>query len=275
MKKFACSLLLAGTIIFGMAITNAEASTHTVRSGESLWTISKSKKVSITDLKKWNNLKSDKLYPNQVLKTSPKNSNSASNSSTTKTGTFKAKTNAKVYSAAGTTNKIIATVKKGSTVTVSQQKKVGSTLWFYVKVNGKSGWMLESLLTSVSKTPSISSSASKNVVDEAMKLTGIPYLFGGTTKKGFDCSGFVQYAFKQAGKNISRSSLSQFDQAKKVSSPKPGDLVFFENTYRKGISHVGIYIGNNKFVHSGGKKSEVTSLSDSYWKSKLHSFKRL
>ena len=275
MKKFACSLLLAGTLTFGIAITNTEASTHTVRSGESLWTISKSTKVSIIDLKKWNGLKSDKLYAKQVLKTSQKSSNSSSNNATTKTGTFKAKSNATVYSAAGKNNKIVTTVKKGATVTVSQQKKVGSTVWFRVKANGKSGWMLESLLTSVGKTPSTSSTASRSVVDEAMKLTGIPYLFGGTTKKGFDCSGFVQYAFKQAGKNISRSSLSQFDQSKKVSSPKPGDLVFFQNTYRKGISHVGIYIGNNKFVHSGGKKSEVKSLSDSYWKSKFHSFKRL
>ena len=108
-----------------------------------------------------------------------------------------------------------------------------------------------------------------------MKLRSIPYIFGGTTKNGFDCSGFVQYAFKQSGKDVSRTTLGQFAQSKKVTSPKPGDLVFFQNTYRKGISHVGIYIGNNKFVHAGGKQSQVTSLNNSYWKSKLHSFKRL
>lgn len=197
MKKFTYSLIIAGSLALGMATTHADASTHKVQTGESLWTISNSSKVSISNLKKWNGLTSDTLYPNQVLQTSAKNSASPS--------------------------------------TTSSQK----------------------------------------VVDQALKLKGIPYLFGGTTSKGFDCSGFVQYAFKQSGKNISRSTLSQYEQSKKVTSPKPGDLVFFENTYRPGISHVGIYIGNNKFVHSGGKQSQVTSLGDSYWKSKLHSFKRL
>ena len=201
MKKLTCSLILAGSLAFGIATTNAEASTHTVKTGESLWIISKSNNVSVSDLMKWNNLTSDALQPNQVLQTSAKSSN---------------------------------------TVT-----------------------------TSTPSTPAV------KVVDQAMKLKGIPYRFGGTTSNGFDCSGFVQYAFKQAGKTVSRTTLSQFAQSKKVTSPQPGDLVFFENTYRKGISHVGIYIGNNKFIHAGGKQSQVTSLSDSYWKSKFHSFKRL
>ncbi|MEK4403716.1 NlpC/P60 family protein [Sporosarcina sp. FSL K6-6792] len=275
MRKIACSLLLAGSLAFGMANSDVEASTHTVKTGESLWNISKSNQVSISNLKKWNNLTSDSLYPNQVLQTSAKKSNSASNGITAKKGTFKTKSNVNVRSAAGTTNKIVAKVKKGTTLTVSQQKKMGNDVWFHVKVNKKSGWILSSLLTSATKSTSKSSTASQNVVDQAMKLRFIPYLFGGTTKNGFDCSGFVQYAFKQSGKKISRTTLSQFAQSKKVTSPEPGDLVFFKNTYRKGISHVGIYIGNNKFVHAGGKQSQVTSLSNSYWKSKFDSFKRL
>lgn len=75
--------------------------------------------------KKWNNLTSDSLYPNQVLQTSAKKSNSASNGITAKKGTFKTKSNVNVRSAAGTTNKIVAKVKKGTTLTVSQQKKWG------------------------------------------------------------------------------------------------------------------------------------------------------
>ena len=275
MKKIACSLLLAGSLAFGMATSDVEASTHKVQTGESLWDISKLNQVSITNLKKWNNLKSDLLYPNQVLQTSAKNSNLASSNATKKIGTFKAKSNVNVRSAAGTTNKIVAKVKKGATLTVSQQKKLGNDVWFHVKVNKTSGWILSSLLTSTNESTSKPSTASKNVVDQAMKLRIIPYIFGGTTKNGFDCSGFVQYAFKQSGKDVSRTTLGQFAQSKKVTSPKPGDLVFFQNTYRKGISHVGIYIGNNKFVHAGGKQSQVTSLNNSYWKSKLHSFKRL
>lgn len=275
MRKIACSLLLAGSLAFGIATSDVEASTHTVKNGESLWDISKSNQVSITNLKKWNNLTSDTLYPKQILQTSAKKTNSASNSTTTKTGTFKAKSTINVRSAAGTTNKIVAKVKKGTTLKVSQQKKMGNNVWFRVKVNKTSGWVLGSLLTSANKSTAKSSTVSKNVVDQAMKLRSIPYVFGGTTTNGFDCSGFVQYAFNKSGKNISRTTLSQFAQSKKVSSPKPGDLVFFKNTYRKGISHVGIYIGNNKFVHAGGKQTQVTSLSNSYWKSKFASFKRL
>lgn len=199
MKKITCSLILAGSLAFGIATSNAEASTHTVQSGESLWIISKANRVSVADLMKWNDLTSDELHPNQVLHTSDQKN--------------------------GSVNK--------NKVTVAP------------------------------------------VVAQAKKLTGIPYVFGGTTTKGFDCSGFIQYAFKKAGKDVSRTTLSQFAESKKVTSPKPGDLVFFKNTYRKGISHVGIYIGNNKFVHAGGKKSQITSLSNSYWKTKFHSFKRL
>lgn len=113
MRKIACSLLLAGSLAFGMATSDVEASTHKVQTGESLWDISKSNKVSINNLKKWNNLTSDLLYPNQVLQTSAKKTNSASRNATKKIGTFKAKSNVNVRSAAGTTNKIVATVKKG------------------------------------------------------------------------------------------------------------------------------------------------------------------
>lgn len=215
MRKIACSLLLAGSLAFGMANSDVEASTHTVKTGESLWNISKSNQVSISNLKKWNNLTSDSLYPNQVLQTSAKKSNSASNGITAKKGTFKTKSNVNVRSAAGTTNKIVAKVKKGTTLTVSQQKKMGNDVWFHVKVNKKSGWILSSLLTSATKSTSKSSTASQNVVDQAMKLRFIPYLFGGTTKNGFDCSGFVQYAFKQSGKKSHAPRLANLRNPRK------------------------------------------------------------
>ena len=113
-------------------------------------------------------------------------------------------------------------------------------------------------------------------VDVSLPLLDTPYVWAGATKDGFDCSGFIYYVYQAAGLDLPRfDTISMYTNSSYVDEPKPGDLVFFENTYRKGISHVGIYIGNNKFIHAGGKQSQVTSLSDSYWKSKFHSFKRL
>ena len=79
----------------------------------------------------------------------------------------------------------------------------------------------------------------------------------------------------QAGLDITRqSSESYFTQTSVVSIPVVGDLVFFQNTYKQGISHMGIYIGDNKFIHAGSKGVEVTSLDSSYWKEHFVSFNR-
>ncbi len=200
---------------------------------------------------------------------------SSSQSVSVQTGTYSTAHNVNIRSEAGTNHKIVLLAKKGTTVSVINEKKVGNEVWYQVKVNGKSGWALSTLLTKGAVAKSTNVANADNVVKRATGLTGIPYRFGGTTTKGFDCSGFVQYVYKHSGKSVARDTLGQFAQSKKVSQPKPGDLVFFQNTYRKGISHVGIYVGNNKFVHAGGKQSQIVSLDNSYWKSKFHSFKRL
>ncbi|WP_339251506.1 NlpC/P60 family protein [Sporosarcina sp. FSL W8-0480] len=225
MKKVALSLIVAGSLAFGITTGDAEASSPASQS------------VSVNN------------------------------------GTYTTAYNVNIRSEAGTKSKIVLLAKKGTKVSVVGQKNVGKEVWYNVKVNGKTGWALSTLLTKNSVAAKTASN--EKVVQKAKALTGIPYRFGGTSTKGFDCSGFVQYVYKQSGKSVARDTLGQFAQSKKVSEPKPGDLVFFQNTYRKGISHVGIYVGNNKFVHAGGKQSQIVSLSNSYWKSKFHSFKRL
>lgn len=198
--------------------------------------------------------------------------------------TYKFKYATNVRRDAGTSHGVIKVASKGATATITRTAKISSGTWHKVRTGGTHGWVHSSLITKSSgsgvvqasaKTSTASASVSSSaVVSQALALKGIPYRFGGTTKAGFDCSGFIQYAFKQAGKSVSRTTLSQYAQSYKVSNPRPGDLVFFANTYRPGISHVGIYIGNNQFVHSGGSKAEVKSLSDPYWGKKFHSFKR-
>lgn len=113
--------------------------------------------------------------------------------------------------------------------------------------------------------------------DIGIKHIGVKYVYGGTTTKGFDCSGFVGYSFKKAGKTLPRTAAQIYKNGSKVgkSSLKKGDLVFF-NTTGKGASHVGIYIGSNKFVHASSSKGvKIDSMSNSYWKKKYLGAKRV
>ena len=100
------------------------------------------------------------------------------------------------------------------------------------------------------------SSVDKNeLVATAKDLIGIKYRGGGTTKAGFDCSGFVSYVYKDLGVSLPRTSSGMYASGSKVnkSDLASGDLVFF-NTSSKGVSHVGIYIGDGKFIHSSSSK---------------------
>nr|WP_272040526.1 C40 family peptidase [Paenibacillus sp. JJ-100] len=112
------------------------------------------------------------------------------------------------------------------------------------------------------------------VIDSAM---GTTYKSGGTTLDGFDCSGFTRYVFGKLGIDLARQSSSQYDMGDSVSrmDMRPGDLVFF-NTSGKGISHVGIFVGDGKFAHSSSSKGvTITSLSENYWANRYVGAKRI
>jgi len=102
----------------------------------------------------------------------------------------------------------------------------------------------------------------------AIALVGKPYRYGGVDLKGFDCSGLVVYIFHELGIDIPRSAAEQYQRALHVSRSDlmPGDLVFF-HINRRRISHVGIYVGENRFVHAPqtGKHVELRNLDDSYF----------
>lgn len=131
-------------------------------------------------------------------------------------------------------------------------------------------------ITPVIDPPSNSSMSEKvsekmqEVLLNALTLTGIQYKHGGKTPEtGFDCSGFVGYVFKQA-LNLTlphnARAMSQIGIQVSQSQLKPGDLVFF-NTLKTKFSHVGIYIGDNRFIHSpsAGKEVKVVSMKEAYW----------
>jgi cell wall-associated NlpC family hydrolase len=110
----------------------------------------------------------------------------------------------------------------------------------------------------------------RQVVQQALRYKGTRYQYGGTTKHGLDCSGLVARVWTDLKmKKIPRVSSALYQSGKPVhlAELRPGDLVFFKNTYKPGISHVGVYAGNNKFIHAAGKRRGVTiaKLSDPYY----------
>ncbi|MDZ5432052.1 NlpC/P60 family protein [Pseudomonas fluorescens] len=112
-----------------------------------------------------------------------------------------------------------------------------------------------------------------SILERGMSLIGTRYRFGGTSEAGFDCSGFIGYLFREeAGMNLPRSTREMINvDAPLVSRNKlePGDLLFFATNGRRGrVSHAGIYLGDNQFIHSSSRKSggvRIDSLGDSYW----------
>lgn len=106
------------------------------------------------------------------------------------------------------------------------------------------------------------------IIKTARSYIGVPYAFGGTTPKAFDCSGYLQYVFAQNGISIPRTADEQYKLGLRTNSEKqlvPGDLVFF-TTYEPGASHCGIYLGNSQFIHASSSKGvRVDTLKDDYW----------
>lgn len=117
----------------------------------------------------------------------------------------------------------------------------------------------------------------KEIVSRAAKYKGVPYVFGGTTTKGFDCSGYVQYVFKDCKAKLPRLADEQALQGIFVTQKqlRPGDLVFF-TTYAAGASHVGIYAGDGQFWSASSSKGVIlSSLKDDYWKQRYYGARRV
>lgn len=253
----------------GEKTTPAQTSskTYVVKSGDYLGKIARNHGVSVSNIKSWNGLSSDIIYPGQRIMVS------ASGSSAPAQSTATPSSNASTHTVvSGDTLSHIA--KKYGT-TVSQLKANNGLSSHIIYVGQKLSISKSGAATTVVTKVSGASNDSVGVLNEAKRHLGTPYVWGGATPSGFDCSGFIYYVYKQAGKNISRTNaLGLWNNATRVSNPQPGDLVFFSNTYKPGISHVGFYMGDNKFIHAGSRGIEITSLSNSYWNSKITGYGR-
>ena len=240
--------------------------TYTVKSGDTLSHISVKLGMTIQQIKELNGLTKDTIYIGQQLKTGKITSTQPEDKHTTPETT----TESKKY-----------TVQPGDSLSaIANRFKVSLQdlrTWNNLTNDRILAGQVLSIGSSVESTsPGTGSQSSTDVLTQAKMLLGTPYLWGGTTPAGFDCSGFIYYVHKQAGQTLKRySSEGYYSRSYYVDSPKPGDLVFFENTYKKGISHLGIYLGDNQFIHAGDNGVVITSLSDSYWSSKFDGFKRL
>ncbi|MCA0971808.1 NlpC/P60 family protein [Halobacillus litoralis] len=259
-----CGAVL-GASLWGTTVFADE--THEVSAGESLWKISQKYDVSVSDIKSWNNLSGNGISAGQNLVVSKEDG-----SSEQKDGqhTYTVKSGDSLWK--------IATMHGMSVASLKDQNGLSSN-WISsgqkLAVNGKA--------TSASTPSSTTQAAVLNaggLIEEAKSHIGTPYAWGGTTPGGFDCSGYLNYVYQKAADvDLPRTVASIYadDRMESVSSSdrKPGDLVFFE-TYKAGASHAGIYVGNNKFIHSSSSRGiRVDSLSSGYWSPRYLGTKRI
>jgi cell wall-associated NlpC family hydrolase len=108
----------------------------------------------------------------------------------------------------------------------------------------------------------------------ALAFVGTPYVWGGTSPRGFDCSGFVYYVYAESGIGIPRTADLQWNAGRPVSDPEPGDLLFFQ-TYDYGASHVAIYLGNGWFVQAIAPDVHISNFNAPYFRSRYLGARRL
>jgi peptidoglycan DL-endopeptidase LytE len=256
---------------------DAGSKTYSVKPGDTLIRIANAHSISLADLKKWNQISSHIIYPGQKLTVS------VSSEEDTTTVNHESE-NRESATSKPTPESVRYQVIPGDTLyKISREFSVSLQelkRWNNLKSNviyvGQKLRMENNSASIKENTEQISSESDSNkITSEAFVNLGAPYKWGGSSPSGFDCSGYIYYVYKNAGYDIKRqSSEGYFNRSYYIDKPGQGDLVFFENTYKKGISHVGIYIGDNQFIHAGDNGVEISSLNNPYWKSKFDSFKR-
>ena len=127
--------------------------------------------------------------------------------------------------------------------------------WYKVVHGGTSGYVSSGYITLTSETPAATvaaSSVGEEIAAYAQNFLGTPYVYGGSSTSGFDCSGFTKYVYGQFGYTLNRTATDQLSNGVSVRKDElqPGDLVFFKYRTSKPVSHVGIYIGSGQFVHA-------------------------
>lgn len=258
---------------------------YTVKSGDTLSKIASSHNIKLDDLMSWNSIKGHIIYPGQELKVSketskPEPEHQAKKETAKPASPVKSPAKAEQGEYTIKAGDNLSKIALKYDMTVNQLKdlnNLSSDLIFAGQKLKVSKQAESNDNVSTDKTQQQpAQDAEPDVISIAKEYMGVPYVWAGSTPEGFDCSGFIYYAYNKAGKQMGRySSEGYYNRSFYVNEPQPGDLVFFENTYKKGISHMGIYIGNNEFIHastSGGVM--ISNLSESYYAKHFEGFKR-
>ncbi len=124
----------------------------------------------------------------------------------------------------------------------------------------------------INNAPGVNIAKGVEIANIAKQYLGVSYVYGGHNPSGFDCSGLVLYSHQKVGIDVPRTAHLQYEAAREISASEmhQGDVVFFRLGLWKA-SHVGIYVGNGRFIHapSSGKKVTLASLSNPYWRNRI------
>lgn len=187
------------------------------------------------------------------------------------TATVNVSTSLNVRSAGNTGAPVIGRLSAGTQVDILNT----SNGWYKIIYGTGTGWISGTYV-------SLGSAAKKalTAVATAKSCLGVPYVYGGASRSGFDCSGLTQYAYAAAGVSLPHSAAQQAAKGTAVarSALRPGDLVFFDTSGgHSTVTHVGIYVGDGQFINaqSGPRQVAYASLSNSYWSSAYLSARRV
>jgi cell wall-associated NlpC family hydrolase len=174
-------------------------------------------------------------------------------------------------------------ISEGASIRVVDGPSVDESgeTWYQVDADGIVGWVRGAYLTAITREVMAAVyNPGADLVSAAQQYLETPYLWGGSTPEGFDCSGFVYYIVNQVFASDYPREMEQqvlTGSYVPIDALQPGDLVFFENTYKPGLSHVGFYLGDGQFISATGRLDEVgiQDMSDPYWSSRYVTARRI
>lgn len=263
-------ILIIAIFLFQFSLTgsvSAAETYYTVKSGDSLWRIAQQYGTSVDQIKQLNQLVSDniKIGTQLCVKNTPDQSPEPAAATTAdavaateppiETVYYKVQPGDSLENIAITFNTSIEMLRRMNNLS-SDVLNPGYTL----KLS-----MANVDLSRGGKTNRVTA----DILATARQYLGTPYRYGGSSPGGFDCSGFTKYVFSVHGYNLDRTAASQYNQGSAISKAnlQIGDLVFFKCS-SSSIDHVGIYAGNNEFIHSSSPRSGgviMTNLDESYY----------